>query len=1026
VSGLESFAFGPFRLDSKDERLWRGDAPIPLTPKAFSVLLCLLRSRGRLVTKRDLLDGVWPDVIVGDAVLKVAIREIRVALGDDARGSRYVETVHRRGYRFTGPAAVPATAPATASDAPASSTPRPSLAASLVGRAEVLATLDRLLADARRGERRTVFLSGPPGIGKTAVVEAFLSTTSGLVTLRGECVEQYGSGEAYLPLFDAISRLARERGVDAIRTLLYRHAPTWLAEISSLVEAGDRERLRRETLGATRERMLREMVGVIEALAADAPVVLVLEDLHWGDYSTLDVVSLLARRREPAHVLVLVTYRPEDAIVAQHPLRAVERDLEAHGLLHGVPLGLLPEEATAEVLRGRLGGAQPPASLVRALHGRTEGNPLFLLNVIDYLVSRGILAVGEGRIVSSVTPPEIEKIVPEGLRRMIDVQVDRLAEGDQRLLEAASVAGAEFSAAAVAYAMEETTRVVEERCEALVRRGQFLRPRGVSSLPDGTLSGRFAFAHSLFPNVLAERILPTQRARLHLRMGEGGERAFGPRAAEIATELAAHFEEAREFDRAVRFLRIAAETDARRCANREALAHLERALDLMRGHGRGDDPEFDLLESIGRVHRAMGDMKGAAAAFEKMVAAARAVGRADREATALLYLVSALFWVRRDRCIRTVDEALALAPRLEDPALRAHVRGYCGHWNLNLRPFSEDDVRACREAIEALRESGDRQRLSLHLTRYTYALCVKGDYAGAAANAAEAVPLAESVGDAFDWLLGQFFRGWALLHAGRFGETRSVLESGLDLAARNGHALWESLFRIGLAHLHVEALDPERAIDEGEPALKDAERDRVATGQLYFHGQIVLGLAEVAARRPAVALERLRPVVERLHDPAALLDRILHLPLRLGLASARLARADVAGARGDASLLVNEARSSGERTYGAHGHRLLAECALADGDLDAAERECQAALDLAADDAPLARWRVLAVAAAVSERRGSAAEGARRRAAVGEALDALAGSFAPEDPLRARMLERRRDWERPAVKRRRRTRTGGP
>ena len=203
------YRFGPFRLDAADERLWRGETPVPLTPKAFSVLLRLLRSPGRLVTKTELLDDVWPGVVVGDAVLKVAIREVRVALGDRAQGSRYVETVHRRGYRFAG--ALEGTAAAASS---ASAPPR--RRARLAGRDDALAALDALLADARRGERRTAFVSGPAGIGKTAVVEAFLASLAGAKTLRGQCVEQYGSGEAYLPVLDALARLERERGSERV------------------------------------------------------------------------------------------------------------------------------------------------------------------------------------------------------------------------------------------------------------------------------------------------------------------------------------------------------------------------------------------------------------------------------------------------------------------------------------------------------------------------------------------------------------------------------------------------------------------------------------------------------------------------------------------------------------------------------------------------------------------------------------------------------------------------------------------
>src|SRR5439155_4131600 len=123
----------------------------------------------------------------------------------------------------------------------------------------------------------------------------------------------------------------RTPGHERLSRLLSQHAQMWLAQLPSLMSPADRKRLRRELQGATRERMLREMATVVDALAAETPLVLVLEDLHWSDYATLDLLALLARRRAPARLLVLGTYRPVDVIVSGHPLRTVLHDLQQHG-----------------------------------------------------------------------------------------------------------------------------------------------------------------------------------------------------------------------------------------------------------------------------------------------------------------------------------------------------------------------------------------------------------------------------------------------------------------------------------------------------------------------------------------------------------------------------------------------------------------------------------------------------------------------------------------------------------------------
>jgi predicted ATPase len=154
----------------------------------------------------------------------------------------------------------------------------------------------------RGGERQIVFVTGEAGIGKTSLIDTFLRSVASDPTVRmsgGQCLEQYGTGEAYLPVLEAIGRLCREHRqvVDVLRA----EAPMWLLQMPSLVSASDRESLSRDVLGATRERMLREMSEALEALTAEVPLVLVLEDLHWSDYSTLDLISYLARQRQSAH-----------------------------------------------------------------------------------------------------------------------------------------------------------------------------------------------------------------------------------------------------------------------------------------------------------------------------------------------------------------------------------------------------------------------------------------------------------------------------------------------------------------------------------------------------------------------------------------------------------------------------------------------------------------------------------------------------------------------------------------------------
>ena len=244
-----------------------------------------------------------------------------------------------------------------------------------------------------------MFVTGEPGIGKTSLVNGLLQQVSAVARVwiaRGQCLEQFGAGEAYLPVLEGLSRLGRAPGGDRIIELLRQHAPAWLHELPSLLPPGEREALRQQAAGATRERMLREIADAIEAMTAELPLILVLEDLHWSDYSTVDLVAYLARRRDPARLIVIGTYRPVDMVLGDHPLKAVKRELQAHGLSRELPLEYLTEEAVAQYLAVRLAPHQPSKRLARLIHRRSEGNPLFMVNLVEYLLAEGLIALDNG------------------------------------------------------------------------------------------------------------------------------------------------------------------------------------------------------------------------------------------------------------------------------------------------------------------------------------------------------------------------------------------------------------------------------------------------------------------------------------------------------------------------------------------------------------------------------------------------------------------------------------------------------
>src|SRR5262249_29417637 len=186
-----------------------------------------------------------------------------------------------------------------------------------------------------------------------------------------------------------LGRLGRGAGGEQIIRVLKQYAPTWLTQLPSLLADQDLEAVQRRAQAATRDRMLRELVEALEALSLDEPLVLVLEDLHWSDVSTTDVLARLARRREAARLLVLGTYRPAHVAASAHPLRPVKQELEVHGHCEELPLEFLSVAAVREYLARRFPQHRFPSDLALVLHRNTGGNPLFIVNTIDDLMARG-------------------------------------------------------------------------------------------------------------------------------------------------------------------------------------------------------------------------------------------------------------------------------------------------------------------------------------------------------------------------------------------------------------------------------------------------------------------------------------------------------------------------------------------------------------------------------------------------------------------------------------------------------------
>ena len=487
-------------------------------PKPFAVLRYMVEHPGRLVTHEQLLRAIWPDTYVQPEVLRRYILEIRRALGDRAESPHFIQTFPKRGYQFI--AQVTDDAVPNLAEGVSSSTTR------LVGRQATLAELSRCLASVAGGRRQVVFVVGEPGIGKTSLVDAFQrasESTTDLSVVRGQSVEGFGGKEPYYPLLEAFGQLARGASRTRVAETLAIHAPTWLIQFPSLVRADQRAALQREIQGATRERMVRELCEALEVITENIPLVLILEDLHWVDDYTLDVISAIARRRERARLMVLGTVRPADLILSGSPLKALKQDLLLHRLCHELPLERLQQSDVEEYVAAAFSPGDVGTGIAAYVHRHSDGNPLFMIAMLDHLAERGLLSQLDGRWRLTVPLEQLDPGVPETLKQMLQMQLQHASEAEQQLLKCASVAGQQFTAWSAAAMLEEEAATCEEMCDALAERQQFLKSCGTRDLPDGRSSPAYQFRHSLYREVLYRRLNQGQRANLHRRLADALE-----------------------------------------------------------------------------------------------------------------------------------------------------------------------------------------------------------------------------------------------------------------------------------------------------------------------------------------------------------------------------------------------------------------------------------------------------------------------------------------------------------------------
>ncbi len=804
---------------------------VHLQTKPLRLLLYLIRHRNEIVTKERLLAEVWSEVTVSETALASALRDARKALGDTGTAQRAIETQRGLGYRFVAAVHERASGQETAESAAG--------VGPFVGRAGVIGQIDRALADAAGGNGRIVLLAGEAGIGKTRTVQEFsaIARARGNGVYSGWCYEGEG-GLPYWPWIQILRALVKSYEPELLRADLGSGVADLVQILPNLRDHSPEPRDSRPSdPELARFRMFDSVAQFLKRAATRRPLILVIDDLHYADGSSMRLLEFLAHELGESQILLLASYRDAE-LHRDHPAAETLAQLGRHDLCQRISLSGL-ERGHVRQLVESLSGSTATESLLEHIETMTDGNPFFIHELVRFFEARA----------ATDTPHLTRLDVPPGLREVVRGRLRGLSESSSEVLAIACVIGADFSAQTVALAGKLSEADVTEALDAAYRAG-ILTDAG---------SGRYRFAHTILQQAVYAEQGPGRRTRLHREVGEALEQQSSSDEDAVVLALARHFGRSAEgggaekaFDYAQRAGRRAMEL----LAFEEAADHYARAIEVKAAADA--IRRCDLLLDLADSQESAGHRAAARESYRQAADLARTLRDAVRLARAAQgfsgrYRLTAV----DEQSIRLLEEALTALEPSGDTAPKVRVLVHLAEHLVS--PHSNERAQALlQEALESAERIADPASLASVLDTLLWMLWASAGPEQRFSVATRCLELAERVGDHGTAAHAQLNRARAMLEIGDQEASDAEL---LEVANRVRE---QRLFSLEHAVVGNRAMRALLRGDMGEAERLSLEAHGLARKVEYNARDITLAFRMGLIRSYQGRAHEIAPLVERL------------------------------------------------------------------------------------------------------------------------------------------------------------------